>query len=197
MTEAQKYDHYQRLTTMSGGKFNTTKGVPNILSIRTPTDMKVNKKGVYDDRTAVSYIDGGGNKRVREFASNTEPAARYQGREGEDVNRDGRKDLGRMMPGYYEYKYEKGNPRHGDVLRPTQDMIVARDTNQDGWFNDNQFGNARTSMLFHKGNRNDTASAGCQTMRPDDFKQFMETLNLGGEGRPKKVGYTLVERKKG
>ncbi len=192
MTEAQRFDHYRGLIEQHGGTFNDAPGHRNIVSLRTETDADENGGlGRYDDTTAMLWRDEAGNPHVREFASNTEPSARYRGRQGVDVNGDGRRDQGRMPAGYYEYRTGRSQ-RLGRVLRPTSDFRVERDTNQDGRFNDGRTSGGGNSMLFHAGGRNMTGSAGCQTLAPDDFNRFWSDLHA--DGNPGTVGYTLINR---
>jgi len=190
MTEAQKYDHFKGLIEENGGQFKSGPNERNLLSMRTPTNTNANgRQGVYDDKTVMLWTDSRGGKHVKEYRSNTEPSARYEGRMGEDVNGDGRRDLGRVRTGYYEFNTGTSTTL-GNVLRPTRSMTVDRDTNHDGLFNDNASGSAGQSMLFHKGGNNMTGSAGCQTMPPAEYNRFWKDLNSGG--RPGNIGYTLI-----
>jgi len=192
MTEAQKYDHYKGLIEQNGGKFKSGPNERNIISLRTETSTKANGgQGVYDDKTAMLWTDKNGGKHVKEYKSNTEPSSRYEGRYGEDVNRDGRLDLGRMRPGSYEFRTGSSSTL-GNVLRPTKNMTVDRDTNHDGRFNDGASGSAGQSMLFHAGGNSMTGSAGCQTMPPAEYARFWRDLNANGN--PGNIGYTLINR---
>lgn len=190
MTEAQKYDYYQNMIRQNGGQFRTGPGDKNVLSVRTPTNTHANNnQGVYDDKTVMLWTDRNGTKHVREYQSNTDPSARYEGRYGADANGDGRRDLGRLPTGYYEYQMGSSSTL-GRVLRPTQNQMVERDTNHDGNFNDGARSSAGQSILFHAGGNSMTGSAGCQTMPPAEYNRFWADLTRdGGNGR---IGYTLV-----
>jgi hypothetical protein len=191
MTEAQKYDHLKALAEQNGGRFDTATNQRNIISLRNQTNTKANGgKGVYDDKTYVAWTDSSGRKRVSEYNSNTEPSSQYTGRQGVDANGDGRRDLGRLPQGFYEYRVERGHSQFGNVLRPTRATNAERDTNHDGLFNDNRFASAGQTMLFHKGGNNNTGSAGCQTMRPADFDRFWRDVT--GGGNTSRIGYTLI-----
>lgn len=199
-SEAQKYDHYQNLVTDRGGKFRTAPGQKNIVGLRTETNYKQNRAGKYDDKVVMLWKDQNGNKRVREYRGNMDPAGRNEGRFGSDVNRDGRKDLGRVSEGYHEYKMGLHNGRarrygsrslKSKALRPTRAMKVDRDVNHDGKISAGERKNSTASdMLFHMGGNNGTSSAGCQTMAPAEYARFWRDLTR--DGRPGTIGYTVV-----
>lgn len=193
MTEAQKFDHYAALASQNGGEVKTGPNQKNIVGLRVPTDADANRGGGrYDDKFAMFWVDGQGNKRVREYAGNTEPSARYRGRMGEDANGDGRLDQGRLPSGFYEFNTGYSS-RLGRTLNPIRDYRVERDTNQDGTFGNDggRTSGGGNSMLFHAGGSSITGSAGCQTMAPEEYARFWRDLNSGGtNGR---IGYTLIE----
>jgi hypothetical protein len=187
MSEAQKFEHYKAMIERSGGTFNPNG--PNVIGVRTPTNGKGNG-GAYDDTMAVIWRDKQGGMHVREFRGNTEPNGTYEGRMGQDVNGDGSRDQGRMRTGHYQFTATtfKGN----NALRMIGDSRVDRDTNHDGVFG-NDGGAASgggASMLFHGGGANSTNSAGCQTLPPGEFDQFMSTLREAGG--TSNVRYTLT-----
>jgi peptidoglycan hydrolase-like protein with peptidoglycan-binding domain len=162
----------------------------NLVALRNTTDADANGgRGRYDDQLAMLWTDSQGNKRVREYAANTEPSAQYRGRVGVDANGDGRKDQGRLPAGYSEFRTGRSS-RLGRVLRPTQNQMAERDTNQDGLFNDNAHASAGQSILFHGGGRTNVSSAGCQTMDPATFNRFWSDINRAGN--PGTIGYTLI-----
>ncbi len=118
---------------------------------------------------------------------------------GQDANRDGIKDLGRILEGYYEYKTRQTqDPVLGWVLDPMQDMYSVRDINDDGVFSTHEpRTSAGRSILFHQGGKLEqgghTWSAGCQTLHPDDFERFWSDLKPNNAD-PGVIGYTLVRR---
>ncbi len=173
-----------------------------ILGLRVTTSSRANKGGgTYDDRFVILH-NNGGVKTAKEFLGNTDPTSRYeQGYEhakksfGEDANRDGRRDLGRMPAGTYEFRKDRSST-YGDVLRPVSAITAERDINHDGAFDGKDVAtnqaalSAGTSMLFHKGGRNITGSAGCQTMPPATFEAFWAAL-----GNQKQFRYVLLKVK--
>lgn len=105
--------------------------------------------------------------------------------EGEDVNGDGLRDLGRLAEGTIQMQratHPSGpGGRPEPALRPTPEAVAAgangiqRDSNADGWFtagdiNGNQALN--NTFKFHKGSLHNTDSAGCQTLHPHDYARF-------------------------
>jgi predicted chitinase len=183
MSEAQKYDYYKQLIEQNGGTVSDAPGQQNIVGLRTEN----HKSNRYDDRMAVIWKDENGNPRVREFAANMESISRYQGRYGNDVNGDGRRDLATLSAG--THGFAKGHSgQFGNILRPTSTTAVYRDTDGDGRGDTLDRTGAGQSILFHKGGRSDVGSAGCQTMDPDTFNQFWATL-----GNQSSFQYTVVD----
>ncbi|MEW5849044.1 MAG: hypothetical protein AB2A00_09520 [Myxococcota bacterium] len=195
MTEAQKYDYYRNLIEQNGGRVNDAPGARNMLAVRNETSTRANGgRGAYDDHFAMIWRDAQGNPHVREYRGNTEPSAQYEGRYGEDANRDGRRDLGRLRPGFYEFS-GNGQFLGRQSLRMRGDPLVDRDTNHDGRFNDGATTRGGNSMLIHRGgedgNPRGTWSAGCQTMPTSEYDRFWRDLTDNGRRRPQ-LGYTLV-----
>lgn len=185
LSEAQKFDHYAKL-----GAAPSAPGERAVVSIRTPTNTKVNGGGgAYDDTTAVIWQDKDGTKHCVELRSNTEPSAKYEGKYGQDANGDGSLDQGRLRAGTYTYTLSEHNG--APAFRMQGDAAVDRDTNHDGVFGND--GGAATggggSMLFHAGGTTSTGSAGCQTMPPAEYERFLAAM--GGSAQ---FTYTLVER---
>ncbi|HEV7271416.1 hypothetical protein [Pseudoxanthomonas sp.] len=102
--------------------------------------------------------------------------------EGRDADADGTRDLGRLQPGTIEMIGARhGGDRHRS-FRPSaaavaegQDM-VRRDTNADGYFTTadlNGLEALNNTFKIHRGGGDNTYSAGCQTLHPDRFDEFM------------------------
>lgn len=164
--------------------------------------------GIYDDQILVLRKQASGERHlfIADRAS-TEPTAQYDehaqprpGREatryadvawrrgeGEDVNRDGIDDLGRLAEGTIEMMTaEHANPRLArttDAFRPSEEQSraprdarrVQRDSNGDGWFTENDVNGVQDlnpSFKIHSGSRGNTDSAGCQTIHPEDYLAF-------------------------
>ncbi len=167
LSQAQQYDVYgsivaQRCNIAANDAMATQDRV--VLGLRDENrTTEARGRGVYDDRIVVLWKDAQGRGHVREFnQATTEPTAQYDGHaktaprspgfgnvaprtktEGEDVNGDRVKDLGRLGEGTTEMRATT-HPRNGHpdefALRPSQDAITAgagrveRDSNGDGWF---------------------------------------------------------------
>lgn len=201
MTEAQKYDHYKGLIEQNGGKFKSGPNERNIISLRTETSTKANGgQGVYDDKTAMLWTDKNGGKHVKEYKSNTEPSSRYEGRYGEDVNRDGRLDLGRMRPGSYEFRTGSSSTL-GNVLRPTKNMTVDRDTNHDGRISvaeraaSKRRGDVGYGINIHWGDSATVGgwSLGCQVIK-GSYGAFRANVTPIMQLNQGQMYYTLVDR---
>jgi LysM repeat protein len=187
MTEAQKFDFYKGVIQQNGGKFHTQPNARNIVGLRNETDPRANGgNGRNDDRFVMLWQDKNGRKHVKEFTGTTEGSDNVRRGFSDDVNGDGRRDLGRVPLGHYEYALGQSD-RLGRVLRPTKSFQVERDFNQDGKYSGRKELHADTSnaFLFHAG-----TSAGCQTMDAATFNNFWRSLTSSGS--PSKIGYTLV-----
>lgn len=176
--------------------------------------------GVYDDRIIVLLrsADGERSAFVAHRAS-TEPTAQYDHHarlagdaanpvfqgvtrhrpiQGQDVDGDGVRDLGRMADGTFELVLAlHNNPASAGTdtaLRPSRRAIdaglgvglIQRDTNGDGLFDGNDpngVHDLNPTFKIHSGSRQNTDSAGCQTIHPDDYLGFINAVqtNQGQE----------------
>jgi hypothetical protein len=219
MSEPEKYKYYRAIIEANGGKFKTGGNKQNLLGLRKETNVHANNgRGLYDDFLVMLWVTSSGQLRVREYPHFcTEPIRHYKDTGGNkrwgdrhkpvnqikpaighDANGDGIKDLGRIPEGYYEYKTRLTKDVDlGWVLDPMQDMYSVRDTNDDGIFSAHERRtSAGRSILFHQGGNLEqgghTWSAGCQTLRKDNFDIFWKDLH--SEGNPGVIGYTLVRK---
>lgn len=106
--------------------------------------------------------------------------------EGEDVNKDGRKDLSRLVPGTYTFHRSYSKPLHSFVLRGDDAQRVQRDVNHDGEFTaadvwhtdsgDTVIETGNFAILIHPGHATNTDSAGCQTIPLAQFRKFAAAL---------------------
>ncbi|WP_052207781.1 LysM peptidoglycan-binding domain-containing protein [Croceibacterium mercuriale] len=165
-----------------------------LVAIRADTATGANGgKGTYDDRMALVWRDGVGTVHARAWEGNTEPAGRYAARGyGVDVDGDGRKELGRLVEGSYRYTLQSGSFAGNRFFRAETVQPALRDNDHDGRFTPADRvdpSGAGRSLLIHQGGNTSTGSAGCQTLRPDDFNAFLATL--GGQTR---FSYVLVRQ---
>jgi hypothetical protein len=133
------------------------------------------------------------------------------GAHGDD---DGKLDLGMLPVGAYEYHTKllpAGNKVLGNVFKPyVQDETnklgsrVQRDINRDGYFTeadeklvknqDEMY--EKYTMYIHRAsksvNPDNTWSAGCQSMRFEDFNKFAEIIAKGKDKGQKRFTYLLV-----
>jgi hypothetical protein len=200
MTDDQKYDHYKELIQAGGGKFNDAPNARNIVSVRNPDSLDARDgKGEYNDQMAVVWKDTDGKTHIEEFVGNTDPNRFWSKSDSRDVDGDGTKEAGRLPAGFYEYKVDQRTVKRDGVehvenaLRPANEVFVERDMNHDGVFNDGgQLSSADQSILFHNGKGNyDTGSAGCQTIKKDDWDRFWKAASEGSN--QVNIGYTLVQ----
>ncbi|WP_082559564.1 MULTISPECIES: XVIPCD domain-containing protein [unclassified Lysobacter] len=108
--------------------------------------------------------------------------------EGDDVNGDDVRDLGRLGEGTTEM-LQTTHPRRNHPaefsLRPTPEAVrdgagrVQRDTNADGWFDARDVGGVQdlnNTFKIHRGSNNNTDSAGCQTIGGGEYDAFVTTV---------------------
>ncbi len=135
-TEAEKFDHFKQLIEAGGGKFNSEPGARNIVSVRNQDSVdtgRYNEMGTYNDKIAVVWTDADGTKHVKEFEGNVDPNRYWANKDSQDVNDDGKKDAGRLLPGFYKYEVSQRtvNDKTEDALRPVNDVMVTR--YESGW----------------------------------------------------------------
>lgn len=167
-------------------------GKPVMIALRKSTSFKANSgRGAYDDRMIVVRRDNGA-LRVTEFMGNTEPSGQYA-RDGVkanrgfgvDVDKDGKKELGRLLAGNYRYERQPGVMAHGiggAFFRAAKIQASQRDCDNDGRIGPGDMidpTGAQRSMLIHRGGSANTFSAGCQTIPPQHYDDFLNAL--GGQ----------------
>lgn len=147
-----------------------------------PTNTHANGgNGTYDDRLVI--VDGRTHQ-AHEYAASTDPISRYEGRYGQDVNGDGRLDLGRLADG--TYAFHSSTYDGYAALKPSGNEMVERDTNHDGVFDSRDGPNriqtapgASLADYVHIGGRSFTGSAGCLTLPADQHAAFFGALHPG------------------
>lgn len=141
-----------------------------------------------------AFGDGGRERRELDPFTDYEGVSRRK-IEGEDVNADAYRDLGRLAEGSIEM-LQTTHPARGRAndfsLRPTPAQIgdpasatlVERDTNADGWFDAADVNGVQAlnnTFKIHSGSRRNTDSAGCQTIHPDDYDRFIREVTANPE----------------
>jgi hypothetical protein len=216
-TAKQEFDSYAAIYWRFGSsaaRFDLQFGRLVMLSLRSESSTLAHHgKGSYDDLLVIMRRSG----RFRHFATFpicTEPGAQYSQRastktdkrykgvkfskaEGNDMDKDGIRDAGRLTEGTYQY-FEKKGGHLGDrafIVGITQ--IAERDTDGDGRFThqDKQRidpKGAGKTMYIHRGGADDvlepnTWSAGCQTIPKNRYKNFLKAV-----GTPNSFHYVLV-----
>jgi len=133
------------------------------------------------------FAEDGRQARRTAAAPGYEGVTRPRKIEGDDVNGDGLRDLGRLAEGTIEMgRATHANPlqrgQQDFSLRPTDAAVAAgagqvqRDTNGDGRFTNADAQGVQdlnNSFKIHRGSRGSTDSAGCQTIHPAQFDDFM------------------------
>jgi hypothetical protein len=220
-TSKQQFDAYAAVFRRFASPMARTYfmgGMVSLLSLRNESSTLAHHgEGSYDDRLVVlRRIGSTGMSTI--FPICTEPGAQYSQRasgkagggqdrryggvhfnkiDGEDINNDKIKDLGRLIEGTYHY-YEKPNGHVGARAFQTKiTQVVERDTDGDGRFTTADPSRidprkAGTSMYIHQGGKDsvlepDTWSAGCQTIPTNRYKAFLATV-----GKPASLFYVLV-----
>lgn len=135
------------------------------------------------------YAEGAGTAPRLERSPGYEDVLRRK-IEGDDVNRDGVRDLGRLGEGTTEMlatthpTYRGGRPSGMEfALRPSAEAVAAgagrvqRDSNADGWFTAadvNGVQDLNSTFKIHRGNgAGNTDSAGCQTISGNQYDEFI------------------------
>ncbi|AOY69302.1 hypothetical protein LN565_07550 [Xanthomonas euvesicatoria pv. euvesicatoria] len=146
--------------------------------------------------------EGGRESRRFEPSPGFESITRPRKIEGDDVNADGVRDLGRLHEGTIEMQpAQHPNPllagTMDNALRPTQAAVAAgrgmvqRDSNADGWFDQTDVNGTQDlndTFKIHRGSRSSTDSAGCQTIHADDYDAFLNAV----QGNPAQTRWQYV-----
>jgi hypothetical protein len=145
--------------------------------------------------------EGGVENRTFAPSPGYESIVRPRKIEGDDVNGDGIRDLGRLADGTIEMRMgQHPNPIDGtmdNALRPSQAAVAAgqgmvqRDTNADGWFDQTDIGGVQDlndTFKIHRGSRGSTDSAGCQTIYPTEYPGFIDAV----QGNPGQTRWQYV-----
>lgn len=193
MSTTEKVSYYQQLLSERGYSPRLDdSGRATIVGLRTPTATTANHgNGAYDDGFAVLRRLTDGTVVCQEYVGNTEPCGNTRGAYGVDIDGDGRRDLGCLVPGKLELCFSTSDGK-GEVLRPTGTAYVTRDVDWDGDFDEGGRHSAGRSVLFHMGGDGYTSSAACQTLPPSEWPAFMDTLSQGR--RPGTIDYFLLVR---
>ncbi len=106
--------------------------------------------------------------------------------EGDDPRHEGRKALGELVPGTYQFHFGVSVPLRSYVLRGTTDQVVQRDVNHDGSFTpkdvwhtekgDTVIETGDFAILIHPGGLQNTWSGGCQTIPKPEFQRFLGVI---------------------
>lgn len=199
-SEAERYAHYSRIIEANGGQVNPD-GQPTVLGLRglsrdgTAHDTTSSRQ--YDDTFVVLTRDAGGNPHVREFHGATHPGQRGS-TSAPDVTGDHVGDVGMIRPGNYNVVPNGAHGGNASYHVRTEGgsgrLPGWRDTNHDGRFSDAERtasqnrGDTLTAVLFHQGGTTAPRSIGCQTLAPNEYQQFIDTLG----GPRARFNYTLV-----
>ncbi len=213
------YDLVARKFTAVGALVETRAEWRNVLAVRhfTPATKDV-PRGNFDDMMLVTWLSEGGRKNAQYFDANTDPSYQYseegapvyrkgKGADGQDANNDGKKDLGMLPLGIYKFGSVPTAAKNKVlelVFKPTKGVRVWRDINQDGYFtqadedlveNEKQMFEGGT-MYIHRayktGRPLNTWSAGCQTLKYEDFEEFKKSILAGNQAGQMEFTYVLV-----
>lgn len=197
-TERERYDHYAAIVRANGGEV-CPNGQPTVLGLRglsrDGTTHDTTSARRYDDTFVVLTPDG----RVRELSGATHPG-QNRSTMSPDVTGDGQGDVGMIRPG--NYQVVPNGPHGGNAsyhVRTTTggsgSLDGWRDTNQDGRFSasertaSEQRRDRLSGVLFHPGGDTAPRSVGCQTMSPDTYQQFVDSIG----GPRARFNFTLVD----
>jgi LysM repeat protein len=173
-----------------------------LVSLRKSTNTRKYRKGLYDDLLLIVQRQADGSVKLQRMPINTEPAGEYafdgsnknRAKYGNDTDRDGRKELGRLVAGTYHYARAPGRFLGAEYFQSRNIQVTERDTNQDGDFEpgagDNiDPGGAGRTMHIHRGGAEGVAtwSAGCQTVPKNRYPAFLAAL----KGQDK-LSYILI-----
>lgn len=192
-----------------------------MLAVRsfTPATKDV-PRGNFDDMILVSWLGKEGKKFCQYFNANTDPSYQYseegskayrKGKRGEglDADNDGKNDLGMLPLGVYKYHATTSSHRIlGNVFKPTKEVRVYRDSNRDGSYSQDDEDLIKDekkmfeggTMYIHRGYSEakrqtiNTWSAGCQTLKYEDFEEFRKSIAAGNAAGQQQFTYILIDK---
>ena len=176
MSEGQKATYYSGMLS-PGAQSDLAAGKKVVLALRNDQSPNANHgKGTYSDRMVVLSKDASGTH-VTELRGNTQPSGQY----GAGGVRAGnhRSDLAKLSEGTYHFG-DNGSFLGDKSFRAKETEQVDRLDTRTGKFSKHDSSGAGTSLLFHRGGQDNTDSAGCQTMPPDDYARFKAAVGSGG-----------------
>lgn len=195
LSAAERFDLYAAQVQQfgdAGAQADLAAGRRVILSLRVDTDTRSHQgRGQYDDRIVVLQQSADGRKQAVELRANTDPSGQYEDggpftrrAVGGNYGGDGRGDQGRLADG--TYRFTRGTFLGATALMAGNDQVTQRDTNHNGRFDDGVT-TARGSygMHIHIGGQENTYSAGCLTLPPDEHARLFEAL--GGQNNVRAV----------
>ncbi len=216
-TPKQEFDSYAAIYwrfASPAARFDLNFGRLVMLSLRTESSTLAHRgKGSYDD-TLVIMRRCGRFRHLAIFPICTEPGAQYSQRastttdkryrgvkfsktEGNDIDKDGIRDAGRLTEGTYQYFEKRGGHLGNRAFIVGIDQIVERDTDGDGRFTEQDRKRidpkgAGKTMYIHQGGADtvlepNTWSAGCQTIPKNRYANFLKAV-----GKPNSFYYVLV-----
>lgn len=216
------FDMGQRGFTRNSAVIETKDQWRNVVAaVRQFTKVdKDNARGIFDDYILVFWLSKNGKtKNAQVFHANTDPSYQYseEGHKdykkkvaGLDADGDGKVELGMLKFGAYKYNaFTSTHKILGNVFKPVVDdsrgIRVWRDINHDGSFTDkderlvkdeNKMYEGGT-MYIHRGYREgqkvNTWSAGCQTMKFEDFEIFRKSIAEGNKAGQLRFTYVLTD----
>ena len=190
LSTEQKYRYYSAIVEASGGEVKPGKVM--VLGLR-GIDPRCHRHasgenaGPYDDTFVILKRDAQGRQQVFEMLGST-----HAGQESSSWAPDG---VAQIRPGHFvavPQGEHEGMPCWLVQTRTHDGHIPCwRDVDCDGVISRREKVRGKTAdgILFHNGRFADHGSSiGCQTMRPDIFQRFIDTL-----GRSSSFDYTLVD----
>ena len=128
----------------------------------------------------------------RDIVPRIDPKTHQQKIDGQDVRHEGRRALGELVPGTYQFHFGNHKFAGAEFLDSRADQRVNRDVNHDGTFTASDvWQNDKGETVIETGNFNiyihrggfagpggvgNTGSAGCQTIPRDDYDRFFRQL---------------------
>jgi hypothetical protein len=202
-TQAQKYEHYQKMLEARG--YTVDPKTPTVVALRgvnsTGGKQVTTAVSAYDDTIVVLNKDAKGKPVVTELAGTTHPGqstAAVGGTVGvPDVNGDGKADVGMMEPGEYRLvpHGDHAGAKAWDVrtVDGSGQIPGVRDTNQDGKYTEaeREASQSRkdvlTGVMIHQGGKTEPWSAGCINLSQDSkiYPEFIKAA--GGAAQPMKL----------
>lgn len=150
----------------------------------------------YTGETAVFRAENGRLVEQRSPLSSASHPGQTRSSLSTDGNGDGVGDVANIRPGVYRYRTRQNGAGRFNPVTNSEFANSARDLNHNGLIDGVERGRnyQATGIQIHAGRPDGPSSIGCQTMPPNDYREFTDAVRGANTGNNSEFTYILVRR---